>query len=74
MIAGARTLRLGDIEGNIFTFPQEYTDSFSGRRLKLLEFRALLYVILFKKTFTEYFLPPLFALGPAAIWLEQHCA
>lgn len=64
---------LGDAEGNIFRIPAEHKDNFSGRRLKILEISAILYMLFCTKTFTEYLLPPLFALCPAAIWLSRHC-
>jgi hypothetical protein len=65
-------LQAGDATAEPYTFPQEYPVNFSGRKLTMLKIRTFIYMIFCTKTFTEYLLPPLFALCPAAIWLYRH--
>jgi hypothetical protein len=67
-------LQAGDATAEPFNFPQEYTVTFSDSKLTRLKIWTLVYVIFCTKTFTEYLLPPLFALCPAVIWLVRRCA
>ena len=65
------TLQAGDVTGKTHAFAHEFNVNFNGRKLTLLKIRTFIYAVLWTQTFTEYFLPPVFALCPVIIWLYR---